>query len=345
MFLLIIVVFGVVWFSVHVSNRLAVIEHALGGRDALRCDAQETIERISPSVVRIIGGLGEGSGFAVAEHYIVTNHHVIDGEPSPKIVYMDGLFESGVVVAADADKDLAVIHVDRDLIPLPWANWGSVQLGQALLLLGDPYGGNLNGQVTINRATVSAFRGNNSDAARYVQTDGGLIEGMSGGPMVSLCGEVVAVNAAGSENMGVGIEADTTRSWLYTATLNNPTTPWESQTAAINPDASPTDAVRAYYGYISARNYEAAYAMLSPHFIGEVSYSDWVAGFGTQLQTAILSIEVDPSNKWRVFVSIESTDLVDGEIAYREFEGSWLVNRADGHLQLWESNIKETPAE
>ena len=45
-------------------------------------------------LVRIIGGYGEGSGFFISPTEVVTNFHVIADEPSPKVVFPDGHFET-----------------------------------------------------------------------------------------------------------------------------------------------------------------------------------------------------------------------------------------------------------
>lgn len=330
-----------VWLTYGMLQRMADIERALGGRDVLRCDAQETIANASPSVVRIIGAFGEGSGFAVGERHILTNHHVIDGEPSPKIVYADGSFEAGVIVDGHPGLDLALIAVERSLRPLEWDGWRNPQLGQQLFILGYPYGGSLDGEVTVNRAAIAAFRNNKAGERHYIQTDGGLIEGMSGGPMITFCGKVVGMNAAGGESLSIGISADVAREWVDESLRIGFDVPWDNPDKDINPNASPVDAVRAYYHYISARNYEAAFAMLSSHFIGKVTYENWVVGFETQLQTAVHRIVADPKNRSRVFVELESTDLIDGDIVYRSFIGSWTVRSVGGQLRLWESNIQE----
>ncbi|WKZ27263.1 MAG: serine protease [Candidatus Paceibacterota bacterium] len=329
------------WLAYTTLERLADIERALGGREALQCSAQDTIAEAGPSVVRIIGAFGEGSGFAVKEHFILTNYHVIDGEPSPKIVYADGSFEAGIIVDGHPGLDLALISVERNMRPLPWEAWQNAQLGQQLFILGYPYGGSLNGEVTVNRATISAFRGNKAGERHYLQTDGGLVEGMSGGPMITFCGRVVGINAAGGESLSIGISTDIAREWVDESLRIGTSVPWDNPDKDINPNASPIDTVRAYYHYISARNYEAAFALLSSHFIGRVTYADWVVGFETQLQTAVYHITADPKNHSRVFVELESTDLIDGDIVYRSFVGSWTVRSVGGQLRLWESNIQE----
>ena len=49
-------------------------------------------DRVKSSVVRIVGGYSEGTGFFINQNQILTNFHVIADEPSPKVVLPDGKF-------------------------------------------------------------------------------------------------------------------------------------------------------------------------------------------------------------------------------------------------------------
>ncbi len=333
------------FFSWQTADRLAAIERTLGGRENIGCEASETAKKIQNSLALVIGAYSEGTAFAVSANRLLTNHHVVEYEPSPKVIFPDGTFKIGKVIASDKDNDLAVIQVDRELTPLTWAKQEEIKLGQELLLFGYPYGGEIKGPASVNKGAVAGFRKEADSGRAYLQTNGGLISGMSGGPMTTLCGQVAAVNTAGSNDLGLGIAADVANAWtignLGGSEDKNPQFPGGLQD--INPDDSAQDTVWVYYQYISARNYEAAYTMLSEHFIGRVSLNDWAKGFETQLQTAVTDIQADKGNKNLIFVYIISKDLINNEVIYHQFEGSWLAKKINGHFKLWESNIKEIP--
>jgi len=78
---------------VDLDRRLTVIEDKLAVKPELNCNEKEQIKKIKESVVRVVGGEGEGSGFAIEpDGLILTNYHVIEFEPSPKIIFTDNTF-------------------------------------------------------------------------------------------------------------------------------------------------------------------------------------------------------------------------------------------------------------
>ncbi len=75
-----------------------------------------TQEKLINSVVRIEGVHSEGTGFFISSNKVLTNFHVIDGEPSPKIILPDGSFITPVSMAGDKKADLA-LFTTHDLYP------------------------------------------------------------------------------------------------------------------------------------------------------------------------------------------------------------------------------------
>ncbi len=343
------VLVGLISFSAYsaysANHRLALVEAALGGQDRLKCTRQDTIEKIRPSIVRIVGGAGEGSGFVLQDGIIVTNYHVIADEPSPKVVYSDDKFENGTVFAVDPDSDLALIKVQREHLDLLRWYDGQPQPGEEVLVVGYALGGDISGELTANATTISGRRAIDVDGKpTFLQLDGGVIPGMSGGPIVSRCGEIVGVSDASMHGGDIGLAI--AGSYVLQVTeylLAHPNYDDKAITrVTFAPDKSPVEAVSAYYNYLKARNFQEAYNLLSPRFIGSVSYQDWRDGFSFSLDTTIIDIAEDKKYPGRVLVELGSTDLIEGEFVYRTFEGAWVVKKENGHNKLWESNIKET---
>src|SRR3990167_9585922 len=78
------------------SDRIQKIENKLGGPGKIACTEKETVEKVRRSVVRVVGGESEGSGFVIQKNgLILTNFHVIESEPNPKVILPNNTFETG----------------------------------------------------------------------------------------------------------------------------------------------------------------------------------------------------------------------------------------------------------
>jgi len=157
---------------------------------------------------------GEGSGFVIDnEGHIITNNHVIEGAESVVVTFYDGLQAPAEIVGSDQNTDLAVIKVDPqglDLKPVTFGDIDALQVGDRLLVIGNPFG-NAN---TLTTGIVSAL-GRLIDLPEsfyslpeVIQTDAAINPGNSGGPMLNARGEVVGVTfmlqSETRTNAGVG---------------------------------------------------------------------------------------------------------------------------------------------
>ncbi|MGC9397810.1 MAG: S1C family serine protease [Anaerolineae bacterium] len=171
--------------------------------------------RANPAVVYIVVGGGSGSGFVYDEEgYIVTNNHVVANADSYEVVFFDGTRARATLVGADVDSDLAVLQVDTLLdgvAPLPLAEADSLQVGQFVVAIGNPFGeqgsmslGIVSGLGRSLPSQRSTLMGSTYSLPQVIQTDAPINPGNSGGPLLNLDGEVVGVNAAIASLTGAG---------------------------------------------------------------------------------------------------------------------------------------------
>ena len=105
---------------------------------------QQTQDAAVASTVKIegpaCGRIQEGSGFVVASDLVVTNAHVVAGEPRTAVIERSGRRVSATVVYFDSDRDLAVLQADVREAPL---EIGKGSVGTHGAVLGYPGGGPL----------------------------------------------------------------------------------------------------------------------------------------------------------------------------------------------------------
>jgi putative serine protease PepD len=189
--------------------------------------AVEIYDRAVKSVVEIAAGSGagraQGSGFVYdRDGHIVTNQHVVAGASTISVSFWNGVELDAELVGTDPSTDLAVLRVDAPaglLSPLRLADSSAVDVGDAVLALGSPFG--LEG--TITSGIVSALHRemtapNNFTIIDTIQTDAAINHGNSGGPLLDSRGRVIGVNAqiesesGGSDGVGFAIPSNTVRS-------------------------------------------------------------------------------------------------------------------------------------
>jgi serine protease Do len=158
---------------------------------------------------------GQGSGVIIsADGYIVTNHHVIAQAREVHVTLPDKREFTGKVVGSDPKTDLAVVKVPaQDLPTVPWGDASTLQVGEYVLAIGNPFG--LNSTVTLG--IVSAVGRGHMGITQYedfIQTDAAINPGNSGGALVNTRGELVGINTAIFSQtggyQGVGFAVSTT---------------------------------------------------------------------------------------------------------------------------------------
>lgn len=151
------------------------------------------------SVVFVGDETGGGSGF-VHDEYIVTNQHVVGEADRVDVRFDEGEYREAAVLATDVYSDLAVLSTDRPEYAQPLSFVETVpSVGTEVLALGSPFGL----EASVSRGIISGTNRSLESPTGFsipntVQTDAGLDPGNSGGPVVTLDGEVTGVAVAGA---------------------------------------------------------------------------------------------------------------------------------------------------
>lgn len=138
-----------------------------------------------------------GSGVVVSKQgHIVTNHHVIVGKSRFVITMHNGAEYDAVLVGTDPSLDIAVLKIKSDSVefqPMPFGDSNEVKVGQTVFAVGNPFG---LGE-TVTQGIISAKERTFSDQqGDLFQTDAAINPGSSGGPLVSVSGEIIGINVA-----------------------------------------------------------------------------------------------------------------------------------------------------
>jgi serine protease DegQ len=222
--------------SASAPNGKAVMTRLEGGFRAAAAKASASVVNIytrkapprqRPGWLRPYGGPDEeeaqgqsslGSGVIVAaQGFILTNNHVVEGAEEIAVMLPGGKVAEARVVGTDPETDLAVLRVEaKGLQAITFADPSSVQIGDIVLAVGDPFGV---GQ-TVTQGIVSATGRNRlgiNTFENFIQTDAAINPGNSGGALVDASGHLVGINTAiysrsgGSQGIGFAIPVSLAR--------------------------------------------------------------------------------------------------------------------------------------
>jgi len=186
----------------------------------------QAVKKVGPAVVTVVGTIQgqmspfgptgtqtvSGSGVFISDKgYILTNNHVIDGVKDVTVILSDGTQEKATIVGADMYSDIAVLKTDGKVPAVAsLSNSDVLNPGESVIAIGSPLGDFKN---TVTVGVVSATgrsidTGNGYTIDGLIQTDAAINQGNSGGPLVNLTGEVIAINTLIVRNSSSGTVAE-----------------------------------------------------------------------------------------------------------------------------------------
>jgi len=186
----------------------------------------QAVQKVGPAVVTVVGAVPgqmtfwgptgdqtvSGSGVFISDQgYVLTNNHVVEGAKSLTIVLSDGTEQKATLIGADQYSDIAVLKTEAEAPAVAsLGNSDALKPGETVIAIGSPLGDFKN---TVTVGVVSATgrsidNGNGYQIEDLIQTDAAINQGNSGGPLVNLAGEVIAINTLIVRNSGSGVVAE-----------------------------------------------------------------------------------------------------------------------------------------
>lgn len=189
------------------SSQSALVDPAVLAAQKQRIDV---IKAVSPSVVAIFGGTGQGGGSGVLvtpDGYALTNFHVVSGAGNfMKCGLNDGKLYDAIIVSIDPTGDVAMIKLlGRNDFPIAkLGNSDTVKVGDWAYAMGNPFLLATDFQPTITYGIVSGVHRYQYPAGTFleytdcIQVDSSINPGNSGGPLFNDRGELIGINGRGS---------------------------------------------------------------------------------------------------------------------------------------------------
>ncbi|TAG25575.1 MAG: peptidase S1 [Burkholderiales bacterium] len=145
---------------------------------------------------------GVGTGVVIVDKGIIlTNWHVVQGADRIKITFMDGLETEADIKGVQAEDDLAVLQARKipdDLIAATMRSTADLREGDQVIAVGFPFGIGPSTSAGIVSGLKRSFRSPDGGQTmkNLIQFDAAANPGNSGGPLVTMDGEVVGIVTA-----------------------------------------------------------------------------------------------------------------------------------------------------
>lgn len=171
------------------------------------------VESAAASVVRVEGRCAGASGTVwSADGVVITANHAIGRAEELSVGLGDGRSLTATVAGRDASSDVAVLRVSAtDLTPAQWTDGEGLKVGHLALPLARP-GKTVRATLGIVGALGDGFRTpTGATFDRYIEVDGSLPRGFSGGPLIDAKGRALGMNTGGVMRGGATVPTVTLR--------------------------------------------------------------------------------------------------------------------------------------
>jgi serine protease Do len=163
-----------------------------------------------PGTLEPTADVALGTGFLIESHgvFVLTNDHIAAAATDLRVVLPDRHDVPAKLVGRDPRLDVALLSIDVPrLQPLAMGNSDELQVGEWVVVLGDPFGDEVSASVGVVSATGrdttgSVMPGRGMGFRAFLQTDARVHRGNSGGPVIDTAGQVVGVAVATSDRPG-----------------------------------------------------------------------------------------------------------------------------------------------
>jgi len=145
---------------------------------------------------------GVGTGVVIIDKGIIlTNLHVVSGADRIKVIFADGLEAIATITGVQPENDLAVLQASKipdDMIAATMRSTGDLKPGDKVLAVGFPFGIGPSASGGVVSGLKRAFRSpeGRQEMSNLIQFDAAANPGNSGGPLVTMDGEVVGIVTA-----------------------------------------------------------------------------------------------------------------------------------------------------
>jgi len=192
-------------------------------KEPLPSAAAKAYEAILPSVVRVVGLMSDdeeaeakvdekaeeramqrslGTGVVIIDNgTILTNLHVVSGAKKVRVRFANGHESDAVLTGAQPENDLAVLralNLPDDLPAATMRSTADLRPGDHVIAVGHPFGIGPSVSYGVVSGLKRAFRAPDGEKtlSNLIQFDAAANPGNSGGPLVTMDGQVVGIVTA-----------------------------------------------------------------------------------------------------------------------------------------------------